>query len=150
MDYRLARQITAPDKIPDIYVSGPQGFQLPVPVTKVAEGAYRGRVTIGGRQGLFRLRPLAESRAFPEVGFYRQEGELSEYGSEERVLRQVAQFTGGRFEPEVSRVFDTGGRSVRSQMRLWPGLLAIAVLLNLFELILRKWKGILDALRPAQ
>jgi hypothetical protein len=34
-------------------------------------------------------------------------------------------------------------------MELWPGLLAFAVLLNLAELILRKWKGLLEALHLA-
>jgi hypothetical protein len=33
-------------------------------------------------------------------------------------------------------------------MELWPGLLALAILLNLAELIIRKWKGVLEALRP--
>jgi hypothetical protein len=31
-------------------------------------------------------------------------------------------------------------------MSLWPGLLALAVALNLAELILRKWKGVMEAL----
>ncbi len=43
--------------------------------------AYRGRIHIGQLQGLFRIRPLEESRAFPEVGSYRQEQELLDYGS---------------------------------------------------------------------
>ena len=150
VDYRLSRQVEEPAKPPDIFVFGPQGFQRPVPVAKVAEGAFRGRVPIGSRQGLFRFRPLEESRAFPEVGFYRQEEELSEYGSEETVLRQVAEFTGGRFQPPTGQVFDTRGRSIASTMRLWPGLLALAILLNLVELVLRKWKGILDAFRSSQ
>jgi len=36
-------------------------------------------------------------------------------------------------------------------MQLWPGLLVLAVLLNLIELIMRKWTGLLQALhlRPA-
>jgi hypothetical protein len=34
-------------------------------------------------------------------------------------------------------------------MNLWPGLLALALALNLAELILRKWRGVLDAFRPA-
>ena len=41
-----------------------------------------------------------------------------------------------------------GGRSSRYTMELWPGLLALAITLNLAELILRKWKGVLAALRP--
>jgi hypothetical protein len=31
-------------------------------------------------------------------------------------------------------------------MELWPGLLALAILMNLVELVLRKWKGLLEAL----
>jgi len=32
-------------------------------------------------------------------------------------------------------------------MSLWPGLLALAVALNLAELIIRKWRGIVDTFR---
>jgi len=39
-------------------------------------------------------------------------------------------------------VFDAGGRAVASTMRLWPSLLVLAVLLNLAELVLRKWRSI--------
>ena len=35
----------------------------------------------------------------------------------------------------------------QSTMRLWPGLLAIALLLNLIELAMRKWRGIIESLR---
>jgi len=92
------------------------------------------------------VRPLVESRAFPEVGFYRQEDEMQEYGNNEQLLRQIAASTGGRFNPSPRDVFDAGGRSVRSSMELWPGLLALALLLNLVELVLRKWKGLVEAL----
>jgi Ca-activated chloride channel homolog len=142
-DYRLGHQLEDPANVPDIFVFGPGGFMRPVAMTKLAGGAYRGRVPIGGRQGLFRLRPLREVRAFPEIGFYRQEDELSDYGSDEGLLRQISQFTGGRFNPEPAQVFDPAGRSVAAVLRLWPGLLALAILLNLAELALRKW------LRPA-
>ena len=33
---------------------------------------------------------------FPEVGLYRQEEELNEYGSDEAMLRRLSAFTGGR------------------------------------------------------
>ena len=135
-------------QVPDIFVFGPNGFQAPLKVGKVAAGHYRGRLAIGQNQGLFRVRPLAESRAFPEVGFYRQEDEMREYGNNEALLRQVAASTGGRFNPAPREVFDAGGRSIRSTMELWPALLALALALNLAELILRKWKGVLEALRP--
>lgn len=141
VDYHLGRQVAEPSVIPGIYAFGPDGFQRPVPVQKVAGGAYRGRVSIGDRQGLFRIRPLNETRAFPEIGFYREERELTEYGANESLLKQVAGFTGGRVNPEPSRVFNAAGRSVASTMNLWPGLIALAIALNLAELVMRKWAG---------
>ena len=107
-------------------------------ITKLADGSFRGRVAIGQRQGLFRMRPLEESRAFPEIGIYRPEQELQDYGSNDFVLKEVAAFTGGRFNPDPKDVFDPAGRSIPRSMRLWPGLLAIAIVLNLIELFLRK------------
>lgn len=147
VDYRLSRHVPEPAKVPDIFVFGPDDFHAPLKVTKVAAGHYRGSLAIGPAQGLFRIRPLAESRAFPEIGYYRQEDELLEYGANEPLLRQVAAATGGRFNPAPKQLFDPAGRTVPSVMQLWPGLLALALLLNLAELVLRKWKGIVDSAR---
>jgi len=78
---------------------------------------------------------------------YRQEQELTEYGSNEQLLKQVSAFTGGRFNPTPRQVFDPGGRTVASTLRLWPGLLVAALLLNLIELVLRKWRGLAASFR---
>jgi Ca-activated chloride channel homolog len=109
-------------------------------------------VPIGQNQGLFRVRPLDDSAAFPEVGFYRPEDELLDYGNNEQLLRQVASATGGRFQPTPRQVFDSGGRSTSATMDLWPLFLALAILLNLAELIMRKSKGLLESIgwRPAE
>lgn len=147
IDYRLGRKVDEPATIPDIYAFGPNGFRCPVKVSKIAEGSYRARLPMGRNQGLFRIRPLAETRAFPEIGFYREEDEMLDHGSNELMLRQIAASTGGKFNPAAAAVFDSKGRSVPSSMELWPGLLALAVLLNIAELLLRKWKGLLETLR---
>ena len=141
VDYRLANG-TPIAKIPPIFVIGPEGFQKPILVTKIAEGAYRGRLAVGQRQGLFRIRPVEENPAFPEVGIYRQEDELTQYGSNEFLLKQVASYTGGRFAPPAASAFDAGGRSIATTLPLWPGLIALAILLNLAELVMRKWKSL--------
>ena len=138
VDYQLARNVEEPKKLPALFALGPDGFQKPVPVTKLADGRFRGRIGIGTKQGLFRVRPLQDSRAFPEVGFYRPEQELQDYGSNPFLLREIAQFTGGRFNPNPRDVFDAGGRSIPSSLQLWPGLLVLAIALNLAELMLRK------------
>jgi len=145
VNYQLGRDIEAPAKLPAIYAFGPGGFQHPVPVTELADGAYRGRIHVGQLQGLFRIRPLEESRAFPEVGYYRQEQELLDYGSNPFLLRSIAEFTGGRFNPQPAQVFDAGRRSEASSLRLWPGLLGLALALNLIELIMRKGRAVLDS-----
>ena len=147
VDYRLSANVPEPAVAPDIFAIGPNNFHAPLKISKVAAGHYRARLNIGQNQGLFRIRPLADSPAFPEVGFYRQEDEMLEYGNNELLLRQVASATGGRFRPSPQQVFDPGGRSISSTMQLWPAFLALAVLLNLAELVMRKSKGLLDSLR---
>jgi Ca-activated chloride channel homolog len=142
VEYRLGRDVPEPATIPGIFVFGPDGFQQPIAIKKIASGVFRGRVPIGAKQGLFRVRPLVESRAFPEAGLYRPEAELADYGSNDALLKQVAEFTGGRFEPSPKSMFDPGKRQIPSSVSLWPGLLGLAIALNLAELILRKWKGV--------
>lgn len=141
--YRLARNVPDPKTVPPIFVLGPDGFRQPVEVRKAGDGLFKGRVSIGARQGLFRVRPVEDSRIFPETGYYRQEVELADYGNNEQLLRQMAGFTGGRYNPTAKQVFDPQGRSIPSTTRLWPGLLGLAVVLNLLELVLRKWRSIL-------
>ena len=146
VDYHLSRNVEDLAAVPDVYAFGANGFQAPLKLSKVAAGHYRARLPLGSLQGFIRVRPLAESRAFPEVGFYLPEDEMADYGSNEALLRQVAAATGGRFNPTVEQVFDPGNRRAQATVQLWPGLLALAVLLNLLELAGRKWTGLREAL----
>ena len=135
VDYHLGRHVDDPAKVPDVFVLGPNGFQKPMKVTKLAAGTYRATIPIGANEGLFRIRPALESKAFPEVGFYRQETELTDFGSNPYLLKQIAAGTGGSYAPNESAanlnaMFDSGGRVVPSSLQLWPGLLALAILLN--------------------
>jgi uncharacterized membrane protein len=139
-EYRLAAHVASPAGPPTLYVLGPGGFQRPVKVERAGEGYYRAVVPIGTRQGLFRVRPLADSAAFPETGVYIPEMEMSNYGNNAQLMKQIAEFTGGVFNPNPRDVFSTGGRSVPSALNLWPGLLALALLLNLAEVAWRKLK----------
>lgn len=143
VDYRLTDASRGDRRpIPELYVVGPGDFRQTMGLEKVADGAYRGVVDVGSRQGLFRVRALENSEEFPETGIYLEEEELNEYGADAGALRSLSQFTGGRFEPQPSQVFDTAGRAVPMRMPLWPALLALAILLGLGELILRKWRTI--------
>lgn len=141
VDYRLAAHVPEPKVVPPVFVIGPEGFRARVAMEKVAAGHYRGTIPIGNRTGLFRVRPLEDSRAFPETGLYLPEPELAVYGNNSSLLRQVAEFTGGRFMPEPAEVFRSTGRSVVSRLNLWPGLLGLAILLNLAEIAWRRLRG---------
>ena len=147
IEYRLGPEAEAPGAPPEIFLFGPEGFRRPVKIEQAAAGAYRAAVPLGQRRGLFRARPLEESQAFPEIGVYLEDAELSEYGNNPDLLRQVAEFTGGCFEPPLRAVFEPGGRAAPATWRLGPFLLALALGLNLAELVLRKWRGVAEALR---
>ncbi|MCS7025723.1 MAG: VWA domain-containing protein [Bryobacteraceae bacterium] len=147
-DYRLGARLPEPATVPQLYVFGPNGFQQALELRKMAPGVFRGKVAIGNRRGLFRVRPLAESEAFPEIGHYRPEDEMNDYGADELLLKQLSSFTGGRFQPKPEDVFTAPGPGKPASLRLWPGLLGAALALNLLELVLRKWKGLLLSFRP--
>ena len=74
---------------------------------------------------------------------------MQEFGNNSQLLRQISASTGGRFGVRGRDAFDAGGRSIPTTMNLWPGLLALALLLNLVELVLRKWRGLLETLHLA-
>ena len=66
VDYRLSANVPEPAVAPDIFAIGPNNFHAPLKISKVAAGHYRARLNIGQNQGLFRIRPLADSPAFPQ------------------------------------------------------------------------------------
>ncbi len=145
--YQLAPGSAEPSSIPEIYLLGPNGFRKPISVKRIAARLYQGRLHLGSETGLFRVRPVNDSAAFPEVGLYRQQPEFQEFGSNQDLLKEISSFTGGRFNPELSTIFDTGGRSSSSQWQLWPAGLALVIALTVGELIVRKWSGLVDRFR---
>jgi Ca-activated chloride channel family protein len=136
--YRFQPGVDLPEPLPDLYALGPNGFKKAVPLRRTAPSSYQGRVPIETNQGLFRIRPADDLAKLPEVGIYREEEELTQYGSNAELLRQTAEATGGRFNPTPRQAFDAGGRAVTTTMDLWPGFLALAIFLNLAELAARK------------
>ena len=102
---------------------------------------------VGETTGLFRVRPLQESPAFPETGVYRPDQEAHDYGTNEGILKQISAMTGGRFNPTPRDVFDPGGRTIYSDWQLWPLLLGLAIALTIAELVVRKWSGLVGSLK---
>ncbi len=138
VSYRLAAGEESPASLPALFAFGPNGFRKAVKLQRVATGLYRGRVAVGEQTGLFRVRPAEATRNFPEIGHYRPEAELTSYGNNEALLRQIAEFSGGRFAPKPEDVFRGGGKQIETSLQIWPWLLALAILCNVIELFLRK------------
>jgi hypothetical protein len=88
--------------------------------------------------------PPRESRAFRKAGLYRPEPSWPIMDRTRHLLRS-------KWPPSLEVA---SSRSVRSLFRrwplhrvllqLWPGLLGLAVVLSLAELVLRKWKGVMS------
>lgn len=140
--YRLGADVPEPAALPAIFAIGPNGFEKPLTVEKTGRRLYTGILRTGPVHGLFRIRPVAESKAFPEVGLDREDTERRMTKPDPQLLQQISSFTGGRFNPSPESVFDAGGRTFYSNLQLWPLALALAVALTLAELVLRKWSGI--------
>ena len=143
--YHLSPEVKDFGVVPPIYAIGPRGFEKPVNVSRISDHVYQGHVHIGELTGLFRVRPLQDSDAFPETGFFRQNQELHDYGTNEALLKQISAMTGGHFNPSPSEVFDAGGRTIYSDWQLWPLLLGLAIALTIAELVVRKWSGLAAA-----
>ncbi|MGC2660389.1 MAG: VWA domain-containing protein [Bryobacteraceae bacterium] len=147
--YRLGPGVAEVADAPSIFVLGPQGFQKAIDVQKTSPGVYHGRLHVGTLSGLFRIRPIDESRAFPEIGLYRQQEELQDYGSNRAFLAQISASTGGRFNPGPDAIFDARGRSIETTWDLWPISLALAIVLSIAELVARKWSGLVQSFQRA-
>ncbi len=139
--YRLRPGVPDPVAPPPIFVLGPAEFEKPLELTKTAARTYNGRIHVGRVHGLFRIRPVNEIPAFPEIGVYRQDEELQDYGTNEALLARISALTGGRFNPAPASVFDPAGRAIYTNLQLWPGFLALAIALTMAELVIRKWGG---------
>jgi hypothetical protein len=132
-----------PETAPLLYVFGPDGYRRTVQAEKLAPRPVPGRgADRGGGRGLFRVRPLAESRAFPEIGLYLPEPELAEYGENPALLQQIAAYTGGRFPAFAARgVSGQPGELCQPRCGSGPGLLALALVLNFVEVLLRRLRA---------
>jgi hypothetical protein len=140
VDYRLADPAQAPLVPPRLFALGPAGFQTPLTLQKMSEGHYQALLPVGSRRGLFRVRPLQDSRLFPETGLYLPEPELTSSGQNEKLLRDLAAWTGGLFNPTAAQIFRPPARALPAWLTLWPALLAFALLLNLAEVFWRRFR----------
>jgi uncharacterized membrane protein len=135
-----------PEKAPDLFVLGPNGFSGSLKLNETSPGLYEGHLQVGQASGVFRVRPLVSSELFPEIGAARQSTRSTDGGTDEQLLRSIASETGGRYEPPLDRIFDAGAAASTTVVPLWPGLLLLVVALDICELLVRKrgnWRRLL-------
>ncbi len=147
VSYHLDNAMPEPRTVPPVFVLGPHNFEKPLQIRQTAPHVYTGTLRVGNVRGLFRIRPLSDSDAFPEVGLYRDVEELADYGSNDALLAQISNLTGGRFNPSPASIFERDGRSLYTTWQLWPALLGLAIALTLSELVVRKSHGIFSGFR---
>ena len=61
----------------------------------------------------------------------------------EGLLKQISDMTGGRFNPSPEEVFDSGGRTIYSDCS-FGRCLFLAIGLTIAELVIRKWTGLVQ------
>lgn len=115
-----------------------------VALTQAAPGRYEAVVPIDGdRDYLARVLPgdgatLADGLPADALLLAPRGDELRFRPADEAGLRRLSEQTGGRFEPDAAAVAEPGDTGVRSPVALWPWLVALALLLFLADLLLRR------------
>ena len=134
--YHLGAQTGSPAVAPKVLVLGPNGFRKAVLLEETAPLSYAAKLSIGDQSGVFRVLPQPASIAFPATALLTPSTSDS-IGSRDE-LRQIAKLTGGNFYTSLASrpTWEAHKMSVRTN--LWPALVAIAILLNLVELALRR------------
>ena len=124
----------------DLEVVDPQGRASTAPLAQVGPGTYRAAVPLEARGGwTFRLRsdgeaePLAERQLVVDEG-----GERRFWPPDVALLDAIARDTGGALDPAPEDVFDVGADRAPTATALWPLLSALAALVWLGDLGLRR------------
>jgi hypothetical protein len=149
INYQFDRHLPFPAMAAEIFVFGPHGFGAPLPIEKISDTVFRARVGCNHASGLFRVLPLSNSSAFPQIRLYTNDQELDDVGPNAPLLQSVSEVTGGRFNPELRSIFDPNGHTAVRKIQLWPALVAMAMLLLLVNWIPRKHRDRFDQVRSA-
>ena len=142
--YDVLRQ--SPDQAPDaaresgpprILVSPPGELSRMEALEETSPGHYEARIPASGR-GLYRIVSGSAELMLPEAGFYRESEEMRQREVNLPFLSEISRLTGGRVRPSIEQLLDPKGSLVSERQELWPYWLLLALVLDLFEVALRK------------
>ncbi|HTZ75401.1 MAG TPA: VWA domain-containing protein [Candidatus Aquilonibacter sp.] len=120
-----------------IAVTAPDGSSAKVPLRKTAPDHYEATLA-ADQSGLYRVAADGPAGLLPPVGFVRTPEELKSQAVNMSLLQEMARVTGGAVDPSIAQLLDDRGAEGSQDEPLWPYLLVLALLLNLFELAWRK------------
>lgn len=135
---------------PQVKLTMPDGSTRMIVLRQIGPGRYEARTPLGAAGGNpWRFR-LAEGNGVPatlvdRAGVQelhrRYPDELRQMPPDHALLKAIAEQTGGRYSPEPKDVFASLGDRVSQPRALWPLAAALALLLYLADLALRRAPG---------
>jgi hypothetical protein len=122
---------------PQLRIIGPDQKVSSLSVPQVGPGAYETRVRLD-RDGTYAFRASGEGAAAPTRYLeYSYPAEYHFYPADMRKLRSISAATGGKFQPEISEIFDPQGETTELPTPLWPWLAGLAAGLYIADILLR-------------
>lgn len=121
-----------------IRVIGPDQAVSDVPVHQVGPGEYEAKYSLP-QKGSYIFRAVgADSGGPSRVLTYSYPDEYHFYPPNTEALRSISNETKGRFQPRSEDIFEPNGETTSSPTPLWPYLTAMALILYLTDVLLRR------------
>jgi secreted protein with Ig-like and vWFA domain len=120
-----------------VLVTAPDRSSHQVVLHETAPDHYEATIQ-SDQSGLYRVAANGASLLLPAVGFVRSPEELKAQAVNYHLLEEISRVTGGTVNPTVSQLLDKRGSEGLESDPLWPYLLVLALLLDLFEVAWRK------------
>jgi Ca-activated chloride channel homolog len=120
-----------------VNVTAPDGSSQKMPLRETAPHHYEVPIQ-SDQEGLYRVTPEDSPLPLPVAGFFHQPEELKVASINVPLLQEISRATGGVMDPSMDQLFDQSGGNVREMTPLWPYWIALAIVVNFFELALRK------------
>jgi Ca-activated chloride channel homolog len=121
-----------------VRVVGPDQNVSEVAVHQVGPGSYEAKYPLA-KKGSYLFRAAgADTGGASRVLAYSYPDEYHFYPPNTELLRSISNETKGRFQPRPEDIFDANGESTALPTPLWPYLAALALLLYLADVLLRR------------
>ena len=121
----------------EVRVIGPNQGVSVLDVPQVGPGKYETRMAL--QDGSYTFRASSDGAAGPIRSLeYSYPAEYHFYPPDTQKLRAISSATGGAFDPQGEEIFDAPGGSTEYPVSLWPWLSALALILYIADILLRR------------